>query len=249
MITFRVQQQPKTSGAVLMLEDQDLLERCERADCGPVLRFYEWNVPTMSLGFHQGEESLDFARLSAAGVPWVRRPTGGAAVLHSEELTYAVILPLGAQPGAAALVQEYVARAIARGLQAVGVAAEVDERGEPMAALPNRVSCFVRTSRWEVTAHGKKLVGSAQRKLTRAILQHGSILTGDDHLRIVDFLRTTDEHSRELLRTKLAAKATSASAELGRAVRPDDLRAAMERSFIEVFAAFPESIDASVMER
>ena len=238
MIAFRLQQEPKTPGSILMAQDHDLLERAERGECGPVLRFYEWEQPTISLGFHQNDESLDREQLAAAGVPWVRRPTGGAAVLHSEELTYAVILPIGVQAGESTLVQEFVARAIARGLRDVGVAADVDERGEPLSALPNRVSCFVRTSRWEVTARGRKLVGSAQRKLTRAILQHGSILTGDDHLRIVQFLRVKDDASRSLLRARLESKSTSVSQELGRTIEPSDLREAMARNFTEVFAAF-----------
>jgi lipoyl(octanoyl) transferase len=246
MISFRVEQVPPRPGAVLMAEDRDLLERAERGEGEPVLRLYEWDQPTVSLGFHQAEDSLDAGRLAVAQIPWVRRPTGGAAVLHSQELTYAVILPLGVQAGEAALVQEFIARAIAGGLREIGVVAEVDSRGEPLSALPNRVSCFVRTSRWEVTAHGRKLVGSAQRKLTRAVLQHGSILTGDDHLRIVDVLRVKDEAAREALRSRLLAKSTSASAELGRSVEPSALRDVMEQNFIRVFAGFPRNLDSTV---
>jgi lipoate-protein ligase A len=219
-----------------MEEDQALLELAERGKFEPLVRFYQWEVPTISLGYHQSAEQLDMSRLSAASMPWVRRPTGGAAVLHSDELTYAIVLPNCDGPKDASRVQELVSRAIAGGLRALGVAAEVDERGEPLSALPNRTSCFVRTSRWEVTVGGKKIVGSAQRKLSSAILQHGSILTGDDHLRITDFLQLKDDHSRELLRAKLESKATSISHELGYAVHPNDLREAMAASFVTVFS-------------
>lgn len=237
MIEFRVEQEPAKPGTVLMAEDRELLERAEQGEIGPTLRFYEWEVPTLSIGFHQGEDGLELARLSEARVPWVRRPTGGAAVLHSEELTYAVVLPRGAESGGSAVVQEAVARAISAGLRSIGVAAETDARGEPLSALSNRISCFVRTSRWEVTAGGRKIVGSAQRKLSRAILQHGSILTGDDHLRIVELLRLTDDQARASLRDRLAAKSTSVSAELGRRVTPSELREPMERAFRECFAS------------
>jgi lipoate-protein ligase A len=236
VISLWVVQDVVKSGRVLMEEDLAFLEQAERGEIGPLVRFYEWNVPTVSLGFHQNAEQLDTERLNAAGVPWVRRPTGGAAVLHSEELTYAIVMPNCDGPKDAARVQELVSRAIAGGLRMIGVEAEVDERGEPLTALPNRASCFVRTSRWEVTVRGKKIVGSAQRKLSHAILQHGSILTGDDHLRITEFLQMKDENSRQSLRAKLESKATSIRAELGHAVEIPMLRNAMARSFETVFA-------------
>ena len=236
---LQIRQDPPHAGVVLMAEDVALLEQAERGELEPTLRFYEWSQPTVSLGFHQPEQVLDAERLRAARMPWVRRPTGGAAVLHSEELTYAIVIPdvAGAGAGASVRVQELVSRAIALGLRDIGVEADADSRGEPLTALPNRSSCFVRTSRWEVTARGRKIVGSAQRRLTRALLQHGSILTGDDHLRITDFLRVSNEAERESLRRKLAEKATSVAAELGHAVSTDTLRAALTASFSRVFAA------------
>lgn len=234
---LQIRQYPPRAGSVLMAEDLALLEQAERGELEATLRFYEWSEPTVSLGFHQPEQVLDAERLRVARMPWVRRPTGGAAVLHSEELTYAIVIPDVADARAAARVQELVSRAIALGLRDVGVEADADSRGEPLTALPNRGSCFVRTSRWEVTARGRKIVGSAQRRLTRAILQHGSILTGDDHLRITDFLRVSNDAERELLRRKLAEKATSVAAELGHAIPMEKLRAALTASFSRVLTA------------
>lgn len=231
-----------------MEEDQSLLERAERGELEPIVRFYQWEEPTVSLGFHQSADQLDAVRLKAARVPWVRRPTGGAAVLHSDELTYAIVLPDCNGPRDAARVQELVSRAIADGLRALGVAAEVDGRGEPLTALPSRMSCFVRTSRWEVTVSGRKIVGSAQRKLSRAVLQHGSILTGSDHLRITEFLLLKDEHSRALLRTKLESKATCIADELGHAVAISDVREAMAQSFLTVFDKVPLGVACSSTE-
>jgi lipoyl(octanoyl) transferase len=247
LIPLRVVQDPAKCGQVLMDEDLALLEQAERGELGPLVRFYQWHVPTISLGFHQSAEQLDLFRLQAAHVPWVRRPTGGAAVLHSEELTYAIVLPDCTGPKDAAQVQELVSRAIAGGLRALGIAADVDERGEPLSALPNRTSCFVRTSRWEVTVKGRKIVGSAQRKLSRAILQHGSILTGNDHLRITEFLRMTDEASRESLRLKLEKKATCIAAEVGHVVDMAALREAMAQSFLSVFAEAPTNTAKSAV--
>jgi lipoate-protein ligase A len=247
-VTLRVLQDPPRAGSVLMAEDAALLEQAERGELDATLRFYEWSEPTVSLGFHQPEHVLDAERLRAARTQWVRRPTGGAAVLHSEELTYAIVIPNVADAAASARVQELVSRAIALGLRAVGVEADVDARGEPVTALPNRISCFVRTSRWEVTVGGRKIVGSAQRRLTRALLQHGSILTGDDHLRIADFLRMPNEAEREALRRRLAEKATSVAAELGHTIPMETLRAALTASFSCVFAVEIRARDTSLIE-
>jgi lipoate-protein ligase A len=234
-VNLRILQDSARAGQLLMAEDRELLARAERGDLEPTLRFYEWSEPTVSLGFHQAEQVLDTERLRVAGVPWVRRPTGGAAVLHSEELTYAIVIPDGAR--AAAHVQELVSRAIAQSLRAVGVDAVVESHGEPLTALRNRSSCFVRTSRWEVTTRGRKIVGSAQRKLALSLLQHGSILLGPDHLRIVDFLRMPCEAERNMLRRRLSERSTSVWGELGRVVSAETLRGALAASFRRVFAA------------
>lgn len=231
-------------GERLMACDFELLQRAAQGIIGPTLRFYTWIVPTISLGFHQAADILDITRLTHDHIPWTRRPTGGAAVLHSDELTYAIVAPL-ADPGGGKRLQRYVSMSIADGLRALDVPADVEERGEPMSALPNRNSCFVRTSRWEVTARGRKLVGSAQRRLGNAYLQHGSILIGDDHLRIVNYLTVTHESARESLRERLVSRATTISAELGRRVDLEDLRQALADSFA---AQYPLLSDNRVHE-
>jgi lipoyl(octanoyl) transferase len=231
---------PPASGEDLMARDAELLERSASDQLAPQLRFYRWIVPTVSLGYHQKPDLLDGERLEQARIPWVRRPTGGAAVLHSEELTYAVVIPHASDAVHSNLVQEFVGKAIASGLQAVGVNATIEERGEPLAALPNRTSCFVRTSKWEVSVGGKKLVGSAQRKLQHAILQHGSILEGDDHLRIIDFIKLSNEAMRVPLRERLREHSTSISTQLGHNVDDRVLREALAESFREQFRHWPE---------
>ncbi len=241
-----IRQDPRLPGAEQMRMDRELLEAAAAGGGEILIRFYEWDVPTISLGYHQSDESLDMAALERARVPWVRRPTGGAAVLHSEELTYAVIVPEADFAGSTTQLQRAVAIAIRDGLQEIGVNAQVDAKGEPLSNLSNRVSCFVRTSRWEVTASGKKIVGSAQRKLESGLLQHGSILLGDDHLRISEFLRVSDEAARKRLRESLIAKATSARVELGRDVEIPKVRRAMESSFAQEFSNWQSHATAGI---
>lgn len=213
-MSIEIRQETAQDGDILMARDASLLEQAAHRQVGPVLRFYQWICPTISLGFHQRESVLDEDALTRERIPWVRRPTGGAAVLHSDELTYCLVLPAEHpfQKDKSAL--KHTGNALARGLQALGVSAEVVERGYPLEKLPDRTSCFVRSSRWEVCVRGKKIVGSAQRFLNGALLQHGSILRGPDHLRLTSLLRLPSEQVRQELHSRLCAASTSIREEL-----------------------------------
>lgn len=170
-------------GAWNMAVDEAL---AEAVDCGaspPVLRLYRWQPPCLSLGFSQPYEAADARFCADHGVDVVRRPTGGRAVLHHLELTYAVLARLGAGPFSSDLQAAYqaICRALVAGLRRLGVAAEQSGQPEggqikPTLAIP----CFIGPAAGEVVADGRKLVGSAMRRVGNSILQHGSILEGWD---------------------------------------------------------------------
>jgi lipoate-protein ligase A len=161
-----------------------------------ILRIYRWDRPTISLGRNEPARGCyDLAAAARAGFAFVRRPTGGRAVLHDRELTYAVVLParaLGGPRRAYAVINS----ALARGLRGLGVPAELagaapssllhhDARGvlvrtAPLSAGP----CFQLPAAGEVTVDGRKLVGSAQVRIGNALLQHGSVLMGPGQERL-----------------------------------------------------------------
>lgn len=174
-------------GAVNMQRDRALLERSERdGTLDPVLRVYAWSPPAVSLGYHQNESPLDPRVLHARGIEQVRRPTGGAAVLHDEEITYAVAGPLGL-PGlgrAVLSIHDGIARALRESLVALGVDAVLGGGGRPV-----DFACFASAGGHEITVSGRKLVGSALRRTRGAFLQHGSLLVGEAHLQLPMLLR------------------------------------------------------------
>jgi len=156
----------------------------------PTLRLYAWDPPAVSLGHHQPAPSPgELARLASLGLDWVRRPTGGRAVFHGgpdDELTYSVVAPIGEAgfPGGLADAYRRIHAAIAAGLGALGATvalAPPPARGAGRRIPPVRgLACFAASVPGEITAGGRKLVGSAQRRSRRALLQHGSIpLAGD----------------------------------------------------------------------
>lgn len=168
-------------GARNMEIDRCLLEWTE-ASVKPVtwFRLYRWNRPTVSLGRHQkAETAVDLAFCRRAGVGVVTRPTGGRAVFHHRELTYAVV-----SNDATCFPQQNIDRtyrqialALLDGLTRHGVQAELAGTSRPdHGTSPGTgVPCFATASRHEILWRGRKLVGSAQYRLKRSFLQHGSI--------------------------------------------------------------------------
>jgi lipoate-protein ligase A len=158
-------------GATNMSADEAMLESAVRGTAS--LRFYTWNEPTLSLGYFQrAEERAADANLSR--LAWVRRSTGGAAIVHHHELTYALALP----PGKEWVSQEHwICRAhhiVQRVLTEHGVKSHAVICGEEQKL--GAVVCFLHQTPGDLLINGSKVVGSAQRKMRGATLQHGSIL-------------------------------------------------------------------------
>jgi lipoate-protein ligase A len=144
------------------------------------LRLYRWSPGCLSFGRNEpARERYDRARIEALGLDTVRRPTGGRAVWHDAEVTYAVAGPDGLF-GSLPETYRAIHAMIADGLRALGVAAELANRStaQPLNRL-NAGACFASPAGGEVVVGGAKLVGSAQVREHGAFLQHGSILLED----------------------------------------------------------------------
>ena len=169
------------SGACNMAADHALARCLPRGE--GVLRLYQWASPTVSLGRNEpARRRYDVERAQQMGVDFVRRPTGGRAVLHDRELTYALVLPL--QRGMSLRsVYRTANTGLVRALGSLGVAARLAPAdGSPPG--PAAGPCFERPAEGEVTVGGRKLVGSAQARIGGAILQHGSLLVGPGQERL-----------------------------------------------------------------
>jgi lipoyl(octanoyl) transferase len=170
-------------GAWNMAVDEALAEAVDAGASPPVLRLYRWSPPCLSLGFAQPYTAADAAFCAAHAIDVVRRPTGGRAVLHHRELTYSVCAPLGRPPFTRDLQAAYqaICGALVAGLRRLGVPAELSGApGNGMIKPTEAIPCFIGPAAGEVVAGGRKLVGSAMRRVGESILQHGSILEGWD---------------------------------------------------------------------
>lgn len=177
-----------------------------------VLRFYRWDPFCISLGTNQKIEEIDTQKAQKHGIDFVFRPTGGRAILHAEELTYSVIYPINNNTSLRNIYHE-INLALIKGLQNYHshLAALEMEDVQPdfFSVYKSQIGtlCFAVPAKSEIKFNGRKLVGSAQKKMKHHILQHGSILCGDYHLNIVDYMKLSDEQLIEM-KQELTSKTT-----------------------------------------
>ena len=211
--TWRLIQTKPASGPWNMAVDETLLEMMGSTDAQPVLRLYAWNPPCLSIGYAQSIANVNRNHLTNLGWELVRRPTGGRAILHTDELTYAVIGPHTDLRLTGGVLESY------RRLSGTLVIA-LTKVGLPVQALPHPKNqsptsseaepiCFEQPSNYEITVHGKKLIGSAQARKKAGILQHGTLPLYGDLTRITQVLTFDGEEQRAIAAQRLLARAAT----------------------------------------
>ncbi|MCF7804613.1 MAG: lipoate--protein ligase family protein [Candidatus Marinimicrobia bacterium] len=206
----------------------------------PVLRFYQWKPYALSLGHHQATDSIDFTACRNGGIDVVRRPTGGRAILHADELTYSVIIPAGSPIGRGGVheIHNKISQALAAGILRLGADIRLNEAGSDLRSQYNdtigSLACFSSTTKYELQLADKKVVGSAQRKFGSEVLQHGSILLGAAHRALPEFLNLTSEQEKAV-RRQLDSKTTELRKHLSRDIDMAALCGHIRAGFQDVF--------------
>jgi lipoate-protein ligase A len=171
---WRLMLDPPSDGARNMAVDEALLEETAAGRSLPTLRLYAWDPPTLSLGFAQPAADCDREALKRLGWGLVRRPTGGRAILHTDELTYSITAPESHPLMQGGVLESYrrLSLGLLAGLRLLGVDVQADP-GQRGRAAGNPV-CFEIPSQYEISAGGRKLIGSAQARRLGGVLQHGA---------------------------------------------------------------------------
>ncbi|GAB4418855.1 MAG: lipoate--protein ligase family protein [Anaerolineales bacterium] len=232
MTTWRLLITPPARGAWNMAADEAVLEHIGRGVSPPTLRLYAWAPACLSLGHAQPFSDVDTERLHARGWEVVRRLTGGRAILHTDELTYSVIAPADEPRVTGSILESYnrLAQALMRAVHDLGLPVEMKEGKADSTGTTNPV-CFEVPSTYEITVHGKKLIGSAQARRKDGVLQHGSLPLHGDLTRIVQTLVFTDEAARERAAQRLLERAATVESVLGRVVAWETAAQAFIRAF------------------
>lgn len=246
--------------SVLNMAIDEVLLESVIAGGAPVVRFYTWQPATISLGVNQAVGEIDLAECACRGFGVVRRLTGGRAVLHQHELTYAVIAREHDLRVSGGVVESYrkISAALVEGLGSLGTAVElappnpaqlratasrhggVEDAGSQNVDS-SRAVCFDAASAYELTAGGKKLVGSAQARRGGALLQHGSILLDIDWDAWVSVFKYATEAGKQRAYSKLPSRMTSLKHELGREVSAAEVANALQAALEHVFSVDLES--------
>lgn len=232
MTPWRLILHPPASGAWNMAVDEAILEHAGRNESPPTLRLYAWQPACLSLGYAQPYADVDEAGLAAHGWEVVRRPTGGRAILHTDELTYSVSTAPAEPLMAGTVLESYnrIARALVKACHNLGLPAAMEEHSPPVETAKGAV-CFEVPSAYEIVLNGKKLIGSAQARKREGILQHGSLPLHGDLTRILQALAFNDQAKRESAAPRLLQRATTAQAHLGQVIAWETAAQALVRAF------------------
>lgn len=210
-----IEDEPR-DGSTNMAIDESLLELHTQGETPPTVRFYRWEPPAVTIGYFQdAAATIDLEACRSAGVSLVRRITGGRALLHKMDLTYSIVAREDNPVVGGSLLDTYlkIGRALQAGLRILGVQAELAPGGKDREQSP--AACFAVTSRHELTAAGKKLVGSAQYRRHNGFLQHGSLPLQDESTLFFNLLLFPDPQNRKTARDNYKSRAVC----LGEVVR------------------------------
>ncbi|MGB2894753.1 MAG: biotin/lipoate A/B protein ligase family protein [Anaerolineales bacterium] len=238
---------PPAHGGLNMALDEAILEAVGRGESLPTLRFYAWEPPCISIGVAQSSRDVDMVRLRTARWDLVRRSTGGRAILHTDELTYAVIAPIDNPHVAGGVLgsYRYLSAGLVAGLQQMGMSVDIepekqlseDERGNPV--------CFQAPSAYEITVKQRKLLGSAQVRRRYGILQHGTLPLKGDITRICEVLQFDNENDRTSAADALRNRAATVEELLGERLSWESAAQAMSEGFRRALNLKLESGDPS----
>ena len=197
-------------GSWNMAIDEAILELMDSGKISPTLRLYAWNPPCLSLGQAQPVSEVDFPSLILNGWDVVRRPTGGRAILHTDEITYSVIGPENDPRLSGNILESYhrIAGALLKALEILNLEAIIKKSTTIPDKQPSPV-CFEVPSTYEITVGGKKILGSAQARRRNCVLQHGSLPLRGDLTRITQALVFNDETARQIAAERLLKHATT----------------------------------------
>jgi lipoate-protein ligase A len=231
------------TGGFNMDYDLELVKRCGEEEIS-FIRFYRWKPYAISLGYNQSKflsgHKINTVKCEEDGIDVVQRPTGGRAVLHSEELTYSVVLK---SDKTVSELYRYISLALINGLRLIDNSNALFEELSFAKETPDLLKlaktgmynlCFNTSIKNEINFRGRKLVGSAQRKFGDIVLQHGSVLIGAHHKNIVNYL-LVDERVKDRLRKEIEEKTICLNEIPGKKITYEEVSGALLKGFEQTF--------------
>ncbi|GGG18074.1 octanoyltransferase LipM [Lysinibacillus alkalisoli] len=238
MTTWYFLNSGKCSPSYNMALDEALMDWHSEGLIPPVIRFYEWEPATVSIGYFQtASKDIDLQAVKRQGLGFVRRPTGGRAVLHEHELTYSIIVAESYPNMPPTVTEAYrvLSEGLLEGFKNLGMDAyfSVPETAEQQDALkkPKSAVCFDAPSWYELVVEGKKVAGSAQTRQKGVILQHGAILLHLDIEKLLSVFAFSSDAVKERMRINLPNKAVAMDTLIDRHITVEECVTAFKAGF------------------
>lgn len=235
------------SPAMNMAIDEAILTLHSEGKVPPTIRFYTWNPATLSIGYFQkAEKEIDMETVQARNLGFVRRPTGGRAVLHDQELTYSVVVSENHPKMPSSVTEAYkvISMGLLHGFQELGLNAEMvslaNEEEKEKYSSPGSSACFDSPSWYELVVEGRKVAGSAQTRQKGVILQHGSILLDMDVELLFSLLKFPSERVKQRMIDSFVQKAVTINEVSGRQVT-------LEEAIEAFYKGFASGLDLSLV--
>lgn len=215
------------------------LELAKNFSGTPSLRIYRWQPFCISLGANQDIHTIYSEKASQNGLEIVKRPTGGRAILHAEELTYSVIIPLSVENPPKKIYRD-INNALREGLINYDPLFTKIELEHTQPHFPSfykedkSTLCFAVSAMNELNYKGRKVVGSAQRKLGNIILQHGTILCGPFHKKVTEYLNLLPKNILEI-KGEIEETTTELETILGKKINYETLAVSIKKGFEQHF--------------
>lgn len=222
-----------------MAADEAILESCILGKSLPTLRLYSWQPACLSLGFAQPFSDVNKKAVEKLNWHVVRRPTGGRAILHVDEITYSICGQINEPILSGTLLESYqkISSALQAALEILGAQTAADERYVQLNSSQSKGPvCFEVPSNYEITSNGKKLIGSAQARRKNALLQHGSLPLEGDLTRITLILNYASDEEREIAKSRILDRATTLEQVLGKQITLGQAASAFQAAFSDRYS-------------
>jgi lipoyl(octanoyl) transferase len=214
-------------GSYNMDFDTARAEKCVKGELGSMFRLYGWSPWAVSLGANQNEEDIDRKECEKRGFDIVRRPTGGRAVLHANEITYSVVTALSesySQHDAYRDIHLFLLDVFTKaGCSDLDFERSQSDLRSFYKESGMSVSCFASSARYEITYQSRKVVGSAQRLYGDVLLQHGSILLDNGHEQLAYISANKSDRSKEVLKNYIEHHSATLSESARRTISYSDI--------------------------
>jgi lipoate-protein ligase A len=233
LATWRLLDTGIDNGATNMAIDEAIMQAVSNRSSPPTLRFYGWDPPCVSIGYAQSlKKEIDLNLCKELGYDWVRRITGGRAILHIDEITYSIVAPKEEARVAGDIITSYrrLSTGLVEGLRSLTSEVFQANQMETSEKIEKSAACFDVPSHYEVTALGRKLVGSAQVRKRGTVLQHGALPLKGDVSRLVDVLTVT-KIKKQQLKDKLLKRAIALDEVVGQEITYNEAVISLVKGF------------------